>query len=110
MEQCLSLLEHLLHPRLASWLLTRFFIPAPPVLLLALIIVVSRRRWRGHHQALLHPPLAVLHVLMCDACLRLGHLPLQVVCLLCEPLVQLAQLPVDLSHLLVPLASSEHAL
>ena len=44
-KQSLSLLEYLFHPRLASRLLTRFFVPAPPVLLLvvALIVVVPRR-------------------------------------------------------------------
>jgi hypothetical protein len=42
-EQSLSLLEHLLHPRLASRLLTRFFVPAPPVLVMALIVRVPLR-------------------------------------------------------------------
>ena len=47
---------------------------------------------------------------MGDACLRLGHLPLQIVSLLGEPLIKGAELAVDLPHLLVPLAASEHAL
>ena len=47
---------------------------------------------------------------MGDACLRLGNLPLQVVGLFCEPLVEGAELPVDLTQLLVPLAATEHAL
>jgi hypothetical protein len=45
-----------------------------------------------------------------DACLRLSHLPLQIVRLLCELLVERAQLTVDLPQLLIPLAPSEHAL
>ncbi len=47
---------------------------------------------------------------MRNACLRLSHLPLQVICLLSEPLIKRAQLPVNLTHLLIPLAPFEHAL